>query len=195
MVKFRCPNCGQKISVNDEGVGADISCPNCVSLIVVPPRSAGEFLLPPAGMPLPALLSLPERIQLERLREAEARAEQAQAIVRNGLLSHLAKLMMNKLFRAVLSQRTALMDAQGEATLRIVDLEERMLRIQQQLQDRLLNYEQQVGELERELTVQREENRELVQLNFQLSRRALEAESGRRASRVDLRDAGFLLRA
>lgn len=195
MVKFRCPSCGQKISVNDEGVGADICCPNCVALIVVPPRSAGEFLPSPVGMPLPALLSLPERIQLERLREAEARAEQAQAMVRNGLLSHLAKLMMNKLFRAVLSQRTALIDAQSEATLRIVELEERMLRVQQQLQDRLLNYEQQVTELERELTAQREENRALVQMNFQLSRRALEAEAGRRVPRVNLRDAGFLLGA
>ena len=35
MIKFRCPNCTQKIAVNDEGAGVTIACPNCeVSLFV-----------------------------------------------------------------------------------------------------------------------------------------------------------------
>ena len=43
MIKFRCPRCTQKIAVNDEGAGVEISCPTCTEKIVVPPQSTPEF--------------------------------------------------------------------------------------------------------------------------------------------------------
>ena len=194
MIKFRCPNCGQKIAVNDEGAGVDISCPNCVRAIVVPPRTSEEFS-PRPSMPLQACLSNSEQQQLERVRQAEDRVARSEALMHAGLLPQLARMMMDRLFRAVLSQRAQLMDSQYTATARIVELEERLLRVQQQLQNRLNAYELRIGELERGLATKEEENRELIRINFQLSKRALEAEGARRPGRVDLREAGFLLRA
>ena len=43
MVKFRCPCCGQRIAVDDKGIGAFISCPTCADGIVVPAETAMEF--------------------------------------------------------------------------------------------------------------------------------------------------------
>jgi DNA-directed RNA polymerase subunit RPC12/RpoP len=194
VIKFRCPNCGQKIAANDEGADSVIACPNCVESVIVPPRTAEEFLVR-AGAPLASLLSDAEPEHLNRVSHAETRAARAETLVRTGLLPHLARLMMDKLFRAVLNQRAQLMDSQSLATTRLVEMEERLLRIQERMQDRLLGYEQRIKELEQELAAREEENRELVRLNFHLSRRALEIENARRPARVDLRDAGFLLRA
>ena len=80
---------------------------------------------------------------------------------------------------------------------RMADLEERIAKAQVSVQGRFAAYENRIAELEKQLATVEEEKRELIRVNFQLAKKALEAESApqSRSSRVSLRDAGFLLRA
>ena len=126
--------------------------------------------------------------------------------MRMALIPHLARMMMNRLVQAMFAQRETLLDTQAEATKRMSELEERIAKAQLTVQDRFAAYENRIAELEKQLLAVEEEKRELMQQNFQLARKALElenatasavAENARAfgATRVDLSNAGFLLRA
>jgi flagellar biosynthesis/type III secretory pathway chaperone len=104
-------------------------------------------------------------------------------------------MMMNRLVQALYGQRESLITAQAEATRRMVELEERIGRAQTNVERKIAAYEGRIGELESQLAVKEQENRELMRANFQLAKKALEVESGPRPARVNLREAGFLLRA
>ena len=190
MIKFRCLNCGQKLAVNDDGVNAVISCTNCRESIVVPPYSISEFFsaepLRHPGAPGGSL---------ELIRPDYERLESAPATGRAALLPQLARMMMNRLVQALYGQRESLIAAQAEATRRMVELEERIARAQTNVERKIIAYEGRIGELESQLAAKEEENRELMRANFQLAKKALEVESSPRPARVNLRDAGFLLRA
>jgi predicted nucleic acid-binding Zn-ribbon protein len=112
------------------------------------------------------------------------------------LIPYLARMMMNRLVQALFAQRETLIDTQAEATKRMADLEERIARAQVTVQDRFAAYENRIAELEKQLLAAEEEKRELMRQKFQLARKALEAENAAaQPGRVNLRDAGFLLRA
>jgi DNA-directed RNA polymerase subunit RPC12/RpoP len=199
VIKFPCLNCGQKLAAGDEDVGAVISCTNCTERIVVPPFSVTQFF---PGEPT-MLHSTPVAGGLELIRPAQERIESAPAIVRSaltptlvsGLIPQLARMMMNRLVQALFAQRENLIDTQVDATKRMAELEERIARAQVSVQGRFAAYDNRIAELERQLAAAEEEKRELMRQNFQLAKKALEAENATRSGRVDLRDAGFLLRA
>jgi len=117
------------------------------------------------------------------------------ATLRAALIPQLARMMMSRLVQALFAQRTTLIDTQEEATRRMAELEERIARAQESLQGRFAAYENRIAELEKLLAAKEEENRELMRQNFQLAKRALEAENSPQPGRMDLSDAGFLLRA
>jgi len=200
VIKFRCLNCGQKLAVVEDGVGAVVSCTNCAERIVVPPYSITEFFSAEptrrADVPVTGGLQL-IRPTTERVdgRPVASRMALTPTIM-SGLIPHLARLMMNRLVQALFAQRASLIDTQAEATKRMVDLEERIARAQVSVQERFAAYENRIAELEKQLAAADEEKRELMRQNFQLARKALEAENaGAQPGRVNLRDAGFLLRA
>ena len=198
MIKFRCPNCGQKIAVNDEGVGFVISCTNCALNIVVPPHSQPEFFSQPA-----TVIDVPHTGgALELLRPEprpmvswQERAAQSDAVVRAGLIPHLARWMMDKLVQTLFTQRAQLLNTQESETARIAELEKRLEKTHEKLQARMVAYERRIVELEQQLVAKEDENRQLVREKFQLAKKALESEPPPQRSRVDLRSAGFLLRA
>ena len=191
MIKFRCLNCGQKLAVSDDGINAVISCTNCRESIVVPPYSISEFFsAEPLRHP-----SMPSGGTLELVRPDYERLESVPATGRAALLPQLARMMMNRLVQALYGQRESLIAAQAEATRRMVELEGRIGRAQTNVERKIAAYEGRIAELESQLAAKEEENRELMRANFQLAKKALEVESGPRPSRVNLRDAGFLLRA
>ena len=133
---------------------------------------------------------------LQLIRSAAERFEGGPVALRMGLIPHLARLMMNRLVQALFAQRTSLIDTQAEATERMAELEERIARAQLSLQERFAAYENRIAELEKQLAAADEEKRELMRQNFQLARKLLEAENAAaQPRRVNLRDAGFLLRA
>jgi len=115
--------------------------------------------------------------------------------MRAALVPQLARMMMNRLVQALYGQRESLIDTQAEATRRMVELEERIARAQTNVERKIAVYEGRIGELESQLAAKEEENRELLRANFQLAKRALEVENSPLPGRVNLREAGFLLRA
>jgi DNA-directed RNA polymerase subunit RPC12/RpoP len=191
VIKFFCLNCGQKLAADDEGVGAVVACTNCDEQIVVPPHSVTESsyaesaaryrrasfdaveLMPPSPVPVGSVPSP----------------------VRMALIPQLARMMMSRLVQALFAQRMSLLDTQAEATQRMAELEERVAQVQASVQKKIAAYEARIAELEEQLAGKEEENNDLRRANFQLANKVLEAETAARSSRVDLRDAGFLLRA
>ncbi len=202
MVKFRCPHCGQKIGVNDEGIGVAISCPTCVASITVPAQTDLEFPAPaPRSIHSPLTpvellgsVKTSEPLRRDETLVAPERNGKTAALLRAELRPHLARLMMDKFVRALFSQRAHLLETQQASTERVADMEQRLIKIQVLLQARLNAYAKRVEELDRQLAQAQEENRELMRAKFQLAKKVVELEA-RQQTRVDLRDAGFLLRA
>jgi DNA-directed RNA polymerase subunit RPC12/RpoP len=191
VIKFRCLNCGQKLAVSDDGINAVIACTNCRESIVVPPYSISEFYpSEPRCQPVTSGVTRLEVVQPE-----QDRVEALPAAVRGALIPHLARMMMNRLVQALFSQRESLMDTQAEATRRMAELEERIGRAQTNVERKIALYEGRIAELEGQLSAKEEENRELMRTNFQLAKKALEVENAPRPGRMNLSDAGFLLRA
>jgi predicted nucleic acid-binding Zn-ribbon protein len=133
---------------------------------------------------------------MELIHRSGERVEGGSTALRMALIPYLARMMMNRLVQALFAQRETLIDTQAEATKRMADLEERIARAQVTVQDRFAAYENRIAELEKQLLAAEEEKRELMRQKFQLARKALEAENAAaQPGRVNLRDAGFLLRA
>lgn len=86
-----------------------------------------------------------------RALKAEQQAEQATAIVRQGLVSHLADWMKQKLVVGLLTQRNVLLDSNHTGSVHLTELESRLRRIQAQFQERLRVQQQRIAELEHEL--------------------------------------------
>jgi len=191
VIRFFCLNCGQKLAVDDEGVGAVVACTNCDEQIVVPPHSVRE----PSYGEWAARHRMASADVVELIPPAAAPGGGVPVPVRAALIPHLARMMMNRLVQALFAQRTSLLDTQAEAAQRMGELEERVAQAQANIQKRIAAYQARIAELEQLLAAKEEENHDLKRANFQLARKALEAENAKRSGRVDLRDAGFLLRA
>lgn len=182
MIKFRCQNCGQKIGVNDEGAGVEISCPTCAEKLIVPAQTAPEFQ--PGPVEAPAVpLTLDDATGGDT---GPARAE---------LLPHLARLMTDQLVQRLLAQRAELLAAQQAAAREMEEIEARLVKIQEQFAGRAQDYEQQIAGLQQQLAAQEQETERLAREKQIASRRAPAATEHASRRRVDLSHAGFLLRA
>jgi endonuclease/exonuclease/phosphatase family metal-dependent hydrolase len=84
-----------------------------------------------------------------------------QSLVRLGLLPHLARLLANRLVQGLLSERSQLLTDQRAASAQIAEMERRLARLQDQLQQRLGAYEARIAELQREIEAKETENRQL----------------------------------
>jgi membrane-associated HD superfamily phosphohydrolase len=117
----------------------------------------------------------------ERALAAEQRAAQATAVLRAGLLPHLARWLRDRWMRTLARQRTQLLTTQQKAELELAELEKRLAQVHAPMEDRLLAYEKRIVELEKELMVKGEENRELIKAQIVLARGKIEqAKSGNR---------------
>lgn len=100
----------------------------------------------------------------------------ADPALRASLMPHLAQWLSLGLFQRLLSQRSSMIDHQKQAEQEMARFEERLMRLQAPLHDRLRAYEQRISELERQLDTKAEENRELIRAVIATTRRKLEAE-------------------
>ena len=98
----------------------------------------------------------------QRALAAEQRAERATAVIRSGLIPHLSLWLKQKLVRKLITDREQLLGAQQAATLKALGVEERLARIEQQIQRQNSAYQERIEALTRELIVAKEENRELI---------------------------------
>ncbi len=115
----------------------------------------------------------------ERALSAEKRTAQTSAVIRAGLLPHLAQWVKQNLVRRLVAERSHLLSTQEKAELEVAELEARLANVHAPLEQRLQRYRERIDELERELAVRGEENRELIQAKIELTRKRLEAENER----------------
>ena len=165
MIKFRCQRCGQKIAIEDDAGGVVLACPNCSEIMIAPAQTDREFLA-----------STPRAVTVE-LVDPPAPAPRPT----------WSQLILEKLVPALLQQRRELMRTQDAAAEQLAALEQRVVLLKAKFQRRVGYYQDRVAELEAE-------NREMTQLLAVLRR---ESQPGTRTfnqGRVNLRDAGFLLR-
>jgi hypothetical protein len=115
----------------------------------------------------------------QRALHAEQRAERQANLVRNGLLPHLTRWFKSWFVQGLLSQRAQLVDTQECAERDLAQLEQRLAQLHAPLEERLRAYEQRIAELERDLALKGEENRELIKATIAIARKRLERERAR----------------
>jgi endonuclease/exonuclease/phosphatase family metal-dependent hydrolase len=109
----------------------------------------------------------------KRATAAEQRARQATELVRQGLLPYLARLMKDRLFRGVASQRAHLLLTQQAGATQVAELEQRLVKIHSQMQKKFGAYERRIAELEKEVLAKEQINRELLEAKAQTMKQEL----------------------
>ncbi len=115
----------------------------------------------------------------QRALAAEQRTEKLQNAARAGLMAHLSQWFSRMLTQRLISQRRMLLETHDNAAAEMAALEARLQKVQAPLQVRLAAYEHRIAELEKELAVRGEENRELLKAKIETMRKQLEAERGK----------------
>jgi hypothetical protein len=121
---------------------------------------------------------------------AEQRAERATAVIRSGLIPHLRQWLKQKLVRKLMADRAQLLGTQQAATLKAVAVEERLARIEQQIQRQNSAYQERIEALTRELIAAREENRELIRARIVQVKAEMEAARVRLMAQSEADDPG-----
>jgi len=93
--------------------------------------------------------------------------------------SHLVEALKDAVVQELASQRRELLAGQRQAAAELTELARRLEAVQTPMLERLRAYEQRIAELEKELSEQSKENRELLQLKIETTRRQLESERSR----------------
>jgi hypothetical protein len=123
-----------------------------------------------------AIVGTGENEWRERALLAEQQAQRARELARAGLLSQFARWLSDRMTQKLIAQRTELVDAHQKAAMEMAELEARLEKVQAPLQERLLIYEKRIADLEKELAMKGEENRELIKAKLQVVRQQLEIE-------------------
>jgi membrane-associated HD superfamily phosphohydrolase len=110
---------------------------------------------------------------------AEQRTQTLQNAARAGLITHLQQWFSRLMTQRLISQRRMLLETHDNAAAEMAALEARLQKVQAPLQVRLAAYEHRIAELEKELAVRGEENRELLKAKIETMRKQLEAERGK----------------
>lgn len=158
----------------------------------VPVESAGSMAVTPTLTALPeatsaslALTGTPGDLVVNpqgltaqewqrRALAAEARAEQATRMVRTGLLSQLARFLTTDLMRKLLNQRAGLIATQNTATTEVAALAERLEKLEGPAANWREYYEHRIAELEKQMAVKDELNRQMIQTQIEAARRQME---------------------
>jgi len=98
--------------------------------------------------------------------------------VQSTLAPHLVEALKDAVVQELASQRRELLAAQQQAAAELTELARRLEAVQTPMLERLRAYEQRISELEKMLSEQTEENRELLKLKIEMLRNQIEAERG-----------------
>jgi DNA anti-recombination protein RmuC len=125
-----------------------------------------------------AVLSLaPTAVQTPLTRDPE---------VREGVIKELSAWLKQRLVGKLLSDRAQLMQAQQLATKMAYTLDNRLSRIEAQIQQQNQAYIRRIEELNRELAAAREENRELILERIAQVKAEMEAARAKVLAEADL---------
>ncbi len=154
------------------------------TVVLAPKTLAGrEQKQLPAASPPTALVHVETPITTQtqsaswqrRALAAEAASERAQAALRQGLLPELSRWLKQKLVRKLLTDRAELMTVQQAAERRVLAVDQRLARIEEQLQHQNRAYLHRIDELTAELKAAKEENRELIRARIAQVKLEMEA--------------------
>jgi hypothetical protein len=137
-----------------------------------PPTNQGELLTVPAAKQ--DVLSNEDWKQ--RALTAEARANNHAVLLREQLMPELTEFVKQSLVQGLAAQRDALLTMQQQAMQSLIEMESRLAALQAPMQDRIRAYETRITELEKDITAQGTEMRELTRTILQLMRKRLEEE-------------------
>jgi hypothetical protein len=115
----------------------------------------------------------------QRALAAEQRAERANAVIRAGLIPHLRQWLKLNLVRKLIADRSQLLETQQVAAHKAMAVEERLSRLEQQIQRQNSGYQARIEELTRDLIVAKEENRELIRARIAQVKAEMEAARAR----------------
>ena len=161
-VKIICA-CGQKYAFDVEPVGGKmpvpVFCPSCAREGT---RDAEQFIAKVLNaktqpLPPPAVNTL--------LNSA-------------ALAPHFAQALKDAVVQELASQRRELLAAQQAAAAELTELARKLEAVQTPMLERLRAYETRIQELEKMLSEQTGENRELLKLKIEMLRNQIEAERG-----------------
>jgi hypothetical protein len=143
------------------GEGAMMTCPSCDQQITVSQAGLTEL-----------------RSWKQRALDAEQRAQTAVAMLRSRLMPAMLQWLKGMFVRKLARQREDLSESQRRAEQEIRGLTSRLSAMQVPLEERLKAYQVRIAELERELAIKGEENRELLRARLQAVRKQLTMEKG-----------------
>jgi endonuclease/exonuclease/phosphatase family metal-dependent hydrolase len=126
----------------------------------------------------------------QRALAAEQRAEEATAVIRSGLIPYLSHWLKQKLVRKLIADRAQLLETQQVATLKVAAVEERLARIEQQVQRQNSAYQERIEALTRELILAKEESRELIRARITQVKAEMEAARARLMAQTESDDDG-----
>lgn len=106
---------------------------------------------------------------------AEAAADQANAVLRAGLLPELSRWLKQKLVRKLITDREELITGQQAATRQVMAVDARLARIEAQMQHQNRAYIKRIEDLTAELQAAKEENRELIRARIAQVKKEMDA--------------------
>ena len=112
----------------------------------------------------------------QRALNAEALASSQALLLREKLMPELTEFVKQSLVQGLAAQRDALLAMQQQALQSLLEMETRLANLNAPLQERIRAYETRIAELEKEISQQGAEMRELTRTILQLMRKKLEAE-------------------
>jgi hypothetical protein len=96
--------------------------------------------------------------------------------VQSSLESQLVEALKDAVVQELASQRRELLTAQQQAAAELTELARRLEAAQTPMLERLRAYEQRIHDLEKELSEQSKENRELLKMKIEMTKQQFEAE-------------------
>jgi Glu-tRNA(Gln) amidotransferase subunit E-like FAD-binding protein len=163
-VKIIC-RCGQKYAFDVEPVHGrmpvPIFCPTCGLEGTVEANQFIARILHGKTQPLPppSVATVLTSVQAE-------------------LAPHLVEALKDAVVQELAGQRRELLAAQQAAAAELTELARKLEAVQTPMLERLRAYETRIQELEKMLSEQTEENRELLKLKIEMLRNQIEAERG-----------------
>jgi hypothetical protein len=153
---------------------------------------------PPPLPPSSAGIVRREHTTLEEGSENQDSADPSASIppdteVRQGVIRELSRWLKHKLVHKLVSDRAELMQAQQVATHLAHTLDDRLGRIEAQIQQQNQAYVRRIEELNQELAAAREENRELIRERIAQVKAEMEAARARALAEANLDNTSFRL--
>jgi hypothetical protein len=111
-------------------------------------------------------------------------AERARDATRSGLAAHLREWLKQKFVRRLIADRASLLESHQTASAKAVAIDERLARIESQIQQQTQAYERRIEELTHELLAAKDENRDLIRARIHQVKTEMEAARARLLGQV-----------